>query len=114
MIAIAAGGDHVGPVLSAKLGRWHHVIEREKFCGELGSTILAGEGVAKVDVFSRKLDARDFSWRDVFFQSEHTRKSKVLLHTSGADRMVIQDFNFSLEPETQGFLPADKFERLTT
>lgn len=91
------------------------MIESELLRGELTRTILTGEIVAEINVLSRELQAGGTPWSHVAFKAHDTRELEARLRASSARGVVVlQNFDFPLEPQDKGFLPGDELHWLIT
>lgn len=88
------------------------MIESEVFGGELVATILAGEVVADINIFSAEPNSARGPWSYVSFQSEDARQLKTCPGGSGKHGVIFQDLHLVLEPQDQGLLPTHNSHRL--
>ena|SRR5437868_9589984 len=90
------------------------MIQGEMFGGESRATILAGEVIADIDIFTAEPNSARRPWSYIHFQPQDAGKLKTAPRGPGEHGVILQDFDFILEPQDQGLLPTNNPHWLVT
>ena len=83
------------------------MIKGQLFSGHLFSAVLARVVVTKVNIFTRKPQAGIPPWCHVMSEANDAWKTEAIRSASHLSLVSFKDFDLSLKPEDQRFLPAD-------
>jgi hypothetical protein len=78
------------------------------------AAVLASKVVANINVFSAESHGAESAWANIMFQSDDGGDLKTASDTTNKETVMLNNFDFVLEPEDQGFLPRDDLHWLVS
>ena len=75
-------------------------------------TVLAGEVIANINVLTAEAHGPKAAGTDIMFEAKNRGDLKASSDTTNKNLVILNDFDFVLEPENKSLLPADDLHRL--